>query len=161
MSTDNTPDKHENATTGEKSNKAHMLVAMLGQEFTKSADHPFFAKLNSIVATPDPKSAPVPKGALERLLASLPTDPGGAKKTARKDPVGTQQKSNTSNLSDLSRADAMIKNLCDQHPAVIAHYLVNNAPSVRMEVINSLKGQTARQAAVYFTRFLSRLDKRS
>ncbi len=145
-------------SSGEKTNKAHMLVAMLGHEFTKSADHPFFAKLSSIVAAPDPESTPVPKGALDRLLAALPAGSESAKSSSP-----TEQLSSNSNEADRAkqRMSTTLKNLGDQHPAVIAHYLVNNAASVRMEVISSLEGSTARQAAVYFTRFLSRLEAKS
>ncbi|MEM9434378.1 MAG: hypothetical protein AAGA12_10680 [Pseudomonadota bacterium] len=147
-----TPHTTRNSDT---TNKAHMLVAMLGQEFTNSTAHPFFDKLNAMVSQPDPSAKPVPKGALERLLAALPAaaGPDSSKLAPREATEASKPERSTGDM--MERLSPSMRVLLDQHPAVIAHYLAHNAPAERMTVIGKLQGTTARQAAVYFTRFFN------
>jgi hypothetical protein len=123
--------------------KAKMLISILGADFAKSSDHPFFRKLaETALHAPDDASPEKLGNALQTLVERLadPDAPRTPKPEVKAPAPQTQQ---------LPKIDP------GEHPAIIASMLGSATADQKRLAMKSLPRQTARRVAVY----LNELDR--
>jgi len=123
----------------EQVRKARMLVSMLGADFAKGRDHPFFRDLakTAIQPVPDKKlSKPEMSRALEKLVKHL-AEP-------RRAPPQRPRPAAQPKLPEPPQDDVF-----KQHPVLIAKHLATLSANERLSVMRSLPGRTARMVAAY------------
>jgi hypothetical protein len=125
--------------------KARMLVSMLGADFAKTSTHPFFKELAQTAVRPLAKKSPPPdmSKALAKLVRRL-ADANEAKRVLK--PMEVKPIEERPQAEDIQNRDPEI---LTQHPALIAKYLIGLPTGKQLDALRKLRGQTARQVAIY------------
>ncbi len=146
----------ETGSDDEKTQKARMLISLLGADFTRSATHPFFRRLSQTAIGKstdlDSGSQTDVSGALSELLRALnETEPKTPQKpvaapAAPKSQIVTKHPARPSPVPvDEVTPDP----LHNQHPAIIARELKSMPQHEKTKFIKTLSGRLARQVALY------------
>lgn len=137
----------ESSATPSQVKKARMLVSMLGADFAKTSAHPFFKDLARTAVRPlDKESVPPDMSkALANLVRRLAEPQRPAPVRAAKD-MAADCVMPSLDTSHEQEADIMA-----QHPALIAKHLIDLPTALQLDALRKLKGQTARQVAIYIS----------
>lgn len=131
--------------------KARMLVSMLGADFAKTSEHPFFQDLARTAVRPVEKKDPPPdmSKALANLVRKL-AEPKIASEKSKNLPTrgGVEPEREVTKRGEEQPKAA---NILTQHPALIAKHLLELSKAERLSELRKLQGKTARQVATYIT----------
>ena len=131
--------------------KSRMLVALLGADFTKQTDHPFFRHLSE-TATKESETAAAPSEisqSLRKLLAALEsTSPPNSSQrqveTSAPNPIDAPKP----HQPKPTLRDRILPS-SDEHPAVIAKELREFPRREQSAMIRNLPGPVARQVSLF------------
>lgn len=142
-------------TEDERTQKARMLISLLGADFTRSATHPFFRRLSQTAigkATETQNAEPTDvSGALADLLTALKsTDNTQSKRPAQRAPTQTVAIKKPPERPKIpQKPTALREPLEGQHPAIIARELQSMQQAQKTAFIKGLSGRLARQVTLY------------
>ncbi|WP_298258912.1 hypothetical protein [uncultured Litoreibacter sp.] len=137
--------------TSSQVKKARMLVSMLGADFAKSSPHPFFRELAQTAIRPIDVKAPPPD--MSKTLAKLvrrlaDAEKGRVRSTPAKRTAPKLEKAKAVS-PDATPQPMQDVSIMAQHPALIAKHLVKLPTAQQLDALRKLRGQTARQVAIY------------
>lgn len=145
----------------QSSQRARMLVTLLGPEFAKQADHPFFERLVDLAATDQPADKPSTKDQslskslkilVDRLERSSDQKPQSELPTPVPSDAPAQDAQAPQKAADPKALEMAMSSLSDQHPAVIAATAKSLGSKDRARLLRSLPGATARQVLALLNR---------
>ena len=165
------PRKKANPATApetDRSRKARMLVSLLGADFAKKSDHPFFRRLAETAAgetdgqgdSKGPDMSAALNGLLNALEAVGPkaakSDPKGAAQAAPKSALTAKKPAAMPASPPPAKAQKPVTpdtqaegdDLASQHPALIAKRLSGRGVQETSQILKTLPGPKARQVAL-------------
>jgi hypothetical protein len=131
----------------QRTEKARMLITILGNEFTRNSSHPFFKSLTETAAKPtEPRlDQPDISKALRNLMSHLSSQSGGGGLRAE-----------VPKKSASIAPDTYVS--ANQHPALIASSLAKMDSSNRRSVLRGLSGPLACRVLVYLREIEEKME---
>lgn len=147
----------QEATLDDKTKKARMLISLLGADFARSSNHPFFKRLSqTAIGTTTGVGEPNAdmSGALADLLDALGKTE--ARPKPQKRPAAPQatprpkaRREAPARAAAVARTPEPEDPIHNQHPAIIASKLQTMPQAEKTKILRALSGRVARQVTIY------------
>lgn len=132
--------------TSSQVKRARMLVSLLGADFAKTSEHPFFKELAHTAVVPLPKKAEPPD--MSKALSNLVRRLAEAKKAKE---AATPKPEVIAEEPEIAAEAEETPEILTEHPALIAKHLVQLSSDHQLTALRKLRGPTARQVAAYLS----------